>query len=101
MSYKKPVFKRDTVTHKTTFALEASTVLALAAILAFNTPTIAGFDENGNWCDKGYDYTVLPYNKWNTNLFPYKDIETSIDKMQQEVDWYRPTSNTTTEVDKT
>jgi hypothetical protein len=92
VSYKKPVFKRNTVTHKTTFALEASTVLALAAILAFSTPTIAGFDENGNWCDEGYDYeydyTVLPYNKWNTNLFPYKDIEIPINQMQQEVDWF-------------
>ena len=78
--------------------MSPSTVLA--SILVFSTPIIAGFDEDGNWCDEGYDYTVLPYNKWNTTLFPYKDIETSINKMQQEVDWFRPTSNTTTEVDK-
>jgi len=89
VSYKKPVFKRDTVAHKTTFALEASTVLALAAILAFSTPTIAGFDENGNWCDEGYDYTVAPYNTWNTNLDPYKDMEKSMNQMQREVDWSR------------
>jgi hypothetical protein len=87
VSYKKPVFKRDTITHKTTFALEASTVLALIAILAFSTPTIAGFDEDGNWCNEEYDYTVTPYNTWNINLEPYKDMEKSMKRMKREVDW--------------
>jgi hypothetical protein len=73
-------------------------ILKLVAILAFSTSAIAGFDEN---CDEGYDYTVLPYNTWNTKLDPYKDMEKSMNQMRQEVDWYRPTSNITTEVDKT
>ena len=69
----------------------------LASILVFSTPTIAGFDEYGNWCDEGsvyeYDYTeapdylVTPYNTWNINLDPYKDMEKSMKRMQREVDW--------------